>query len=94
MSVGCWKSRLFDEMTDLIIYSHEEGIEKPDRRAYELLCERLGAQPAEIVFLDDAEPNVAAARAFGIHAILFRDTSQAIADIKACLEADGRGQRA
>ncbi len=77
----------FAEMTDLIIYSHEEGIAKPDRRIFDLTCERLGVQPAEIVFLDDAEPNVAAARACGFYAILFKDTAQAIADTQTCLEA-------
>ena len=77
----------FDEMTDLIIYSHEEGMAKPDPRIFALTCTRLDVQPGEIVFLDDAEPNVAAARELGIHAIPFRDTAQAIADISACLRA-------
>jgi putative hydrolase of the HAD superfamily len=77
----------FDKMTDLIIYSHEVGIAKPDRRIYELTCERLGVQPAEMIFLDDHERPVAAARELGIHAILFRETTQAIADIQAYLEA-------
>ncbi len=77
----------FDEMTDVIIYSHEVGIAKPERRIFELTCERLGVQPTEIVFLDDFEPHVAAAREFGIQAILFRETKEAIADIQACLQA-------
>jgi epoxide hydrolase-like predicted phosphatase len=76
----------FDKMTDLIIYSHEVGIAKPDRRIYELTCERLGVQPAEMIFLDDHERPVAAAREFGIHAILFQNAAQAIADIQACLQ--------
>ncbi len=77
----------FAEMTDLIIYSHEEGMEKPDPRIFALACERLGVQPAEVVFLDDVETNVAAARACGLHAVLFRDNAQAIADIQTCLQA-------
>ncbi len=77
----------FDEMCDLIIYSHEVRMSKPDRRIYELTCERLGVQPAEIVFLDDYEPNIVAAREFGMHAIFFQETSQAIADIQTCLQA-------
>ncbi len=77
----------FAEMTDLIIYSHEEGIAKPDPRIFELTCDRLGVQPGEIVFLDDSERIVTAACEFGIHAILFRDTAQAMADINACLRA-------
>jgi FMN phosphatase YigB (HAD superfamily) len=31
----------FEEMCDLIIYTHEEGIAKPDPRIYELTCKRL-----------------------------------------------------
>src|SRR5258708_7858589 len=75
----------FAEMCDLIIYSHEEGIAKPERRIFELTCERLGVSPAEMIFLDDAERCIAGARELGIHAILFRETAQAIAEIEACL---------
>ena len=77
----------FAEMCDLIIYSHEEGIAKPDRRIYELTCERLGVQPAEMIFLDDHQRPVTAARELGIHAILFQNTAQAIADVQAMLLA-------
>lgn len=76
----------FDEMCDLIIYSHEEGVAKPDAHIFEMTCERLGVSPDEMVFLDDAPRNSAAARDLGIHAILFTDTAQAIADIQSCLE--------
>ena len=75
----------FDEMCDLIIYTHEEGIAKPDPRIYELTCKRLGVQPAEMLFLDDNEQNIAAAHALGIHAIHCRETEQAIADVRAYL---------
>ena len=75
----------FDEMTDLIIYSHEVGIAKPERDIFELTCKRLGRQPEEVIFLDDARTNVTAAREFGMHAILFQETAQAIADIQALL---------
>lgn len=75
------------DLCDVIIYSHEVGLEKPDRRIFELTCERLGVQPAEVIFLDDVEQHVAAARELGIHAILFRENSQAIADVEACLAA-------
>ncbi len=78
----------FEEMCDLIIYTHEEGIAKPERCIFELTCKRLGIQPTEIVFLDDVEANVAAAREFGIHAILFKDTTQAIAGVQAVLMAN------
>lgn len=75
------------EIADVIIYSHEVGVAKPDPRIYAIACERLGVRPEEIVFLDDVERNVVAANDYGIHAILFRDNAQAIADIQATLDA-------
>src|SRR5215467_8640970 len=76
----------FEEMCDLIIYSHEEGIAKPDPRIYELTCRRLGVQPTEMLFLDDVQQMVEAALALGINAIHFRETEQAIAEIEAVLQ--------
>lgn len=77
----------FDAIADLIVYSHEEGIAKPDPRIFARTCERLAVQPAETAFLDDYPGHVAAARALGMHAILFTSTDQAIADLDACLRA-------
>jgi putative hydrolase of the HAD superfamily len=75
----------FDEMTDVIVYSHEVGVAKPDRRIYELACEKMVVQPAEMIFLDDVEVNIAAACELGIHGIVFKYNAQAIVDIQACL---------
>jgi epoxide hydrolase-like predicted phosphatase len=77
----------FEQLTDEIIYSHEVGISKPDLRIYEMACERLGVLPKEMIFLDDLEPNVAAAQDLGAHGILFTSTAQAITDIEAALNA-------
>jgi len=77
----------FGDITDLIVYSHEVGIAKPDPRIYALTCERLGIQPAEMLFVDDYAPNIAAARAFGAQAILYQTTEQTIAEIEAALRA-------
>lgn len=76
----------FEEMCDLIIYSHEVGCAKPDRRIFELTRQRLGVQPAEMIFLDDVEGHVIAARDFGIHAILYENNAQAIEAINLLLE--------
>ncbi len=77
----------FEEMCDLIVYSHEEGIAKPEWPIFELTWARLGVQPEEMVFLDDVDTHVAAASELGIHAILFENNAQAIADIERCLHA-------
>jgi arylsulfatase A-like enzyme len=75
----------FADITDVIIYSHEVGLKKPDPRVYALTGERLGVAPREVVFLDDGPQAVQGARAAGWQAVLFQDTRQAIADVEACL---------
>jgi len=76
----------FGDLTDLIVYSHEVGMSKPDPRIYQLACDGLGVAAAEMVFLDDVPENVTAARQAGLHGVLFDDTTQAIADIQALLD--------
>ena len=75
----------FTSMVDVAIYSHEEGIRKPDPRIYALAAERIGFPPSEIVFLDDVPENIDGARACGFQAVLFTSTPQSIADIEALL---------
>jgi putative hydrolase of the HAD superfamily len=77
----------FDEICDVIVYSHEVGALKPDARIYHLACELLGVQPHETVLVDDDESNVAGARAIGMNAILFSDNRQAIAAVHAAVTA-------
>lgn len=75
----------FDEITDVIVYSHEVGMEKPDPRIYRLACERLGVRPEEAVFLDDVPEAVEGARQVGMHGVVFQDNDQAVAAIEALL---------
>jgi epoxide hydrolase-like predicted phosphatase len=75
----------FATMADVLVYSYEVGIEKPDEQIYEITCQRLGVHPSEVVFLDDLEANVAAASRLGMRAVLFQSTTQAIREVEACL---------
>lgn len=52
------------------VFSNEIGVRKPDVAAFMALAEALQAAPHELVFVDDAERNVAAAEALGFHALL------------------------
>ncbi|MBO5109513.1 MAG: HAD family phosphatase [Clostridia bacterium] len=56
---------------DGCIFSARVGLVKPDPAIFALLCDTFGLQPEETVFVDDNADNVAAARAFGIHAYPF-----------------------
>ena len=75
----------FGDMTDLIVYSHEVGMAKPDPRIYRLTCDRLGVLPKHVVFLDDRADFVQGALDTGMRAILYEDNDQAIADLEAAL---------
>ncbi len=68
------------DLCDTIVYSHEVGCRKPAPRIYRVACERLGVAANEVLFLDDVDANVEAARALGRRAITFVSTEQAIAD--------------
>jgi putative hydrolase of the HAD superfamily len=75
----------FEDMCDVIVYSHEVGWRKPDPQIYHAACHRLGCAPENAVLLDDVPANVDGARAVGMHAVLFTDTAQAIADLEALM---------
>lgn len=77
----------FAGLFDTIIYSHEVGLAKPDRRIYALLCGELDVVPNELVFVDDLQENVDAAVQFGIHAVLHRSARQSIDAVNSFLAA-------
>jgi len=76
------------EITDLIVYSYEEGLAKPDPQIYEIACRRLEVQPNQAIFLDDRAENVTAANNLGMRGILFSGTSQAIDQINDCINRE------
>jgi epoxide hydrolase-like predicted phosphatase len=66
-----WRSLLpVDELFSQVVDSSREGMRKPDPAIYHLTQERLGVDdPASVLFLDDAEGNIVAARDVGWHAV-------------------------
>ncbi len=51
--------------------SYEVGARKPEARYYERVLARTGLAPHELLFVDDREENVDAARTLGLPAVLF-----------------------
>lgn len=72
-------------LSDLVLYSHEERMRKPDPAFYQLACERLGVRPSEALLVDDHEPFVAGARELGMTAIRFASNEQVIPIIERAL---------
>jgi HAD superfamily hydrolase (TIGR01509 family) len=58
---------------DGAVVSGEEGVLKPSAAIFERLRDRFGLDPAETLFVDDLEANVAGARAAGFLAHRFLD---------------------
>lgn len=71
--------RLFDGR----IVSGEVKLGKPDPAIYQLLLSRFNLNPREIVFIDDREENVVAARNLGIESIRFISPAQLERDLAA-----------
>jgi hypothetical protein len=61
------------ERFDHVLFSHQMGSMKPSRECFDDAVRTIGCEPGEIVFLDDSQTNVDAARDRGLRA--FRVTS-------------------
>jgi len=64
------------DMFDVLVFSCVEGLEKPDRRIYEITLERLGSKPGQAVFIDDRQDYIRGAREVGLNIILFKSVDQ------------------
>ncbi len=64
-----------DELVESMVISGEVGVAKPDPRIYEIMLSSLSLKPHEVLFVDDVEANVLAARELGIRATQSTSTS-------------------
>ena len=69
-----------------VIESSKAGVRKPDPAIYLMMCEKLGVDPAECIYLDDLGINCKPASQLGMHAIKVTSGEQALADLSAVLE--------
>jgi putative hydrolase of the HAD superfamily len=56
---------------DVLVWSYQLGMVKPDPAIYLHLLSELGTRPEETLFLDDKLANVEAARALGMQSLVF-----------------------
>lgn len=63
-------------MFDVLVFSCEEGMMKPDRRIYDLTLERLGSLAEQSVFIDDRSDYILGAKDVGLRIILFESIAQ------------------
>ena len=86
-----WSHELFPtalQMFDFLhwfdgrVVSGEEKMRKPEPAFYQILLDRYGLQPAEVIFIDDNLRNVRAAEAIGIRSIRFITPHQLHTELK------------
>jgi putative hydrolase of the HAD superfamily len=71
-----WLSRF-----DVLVWSYQLGIAKPDPAIYRYALEKLGTRPAETLFVDDKAENVDAAIALGMKGLIFSTVEKLRADL-------------
>ncbi len=67
---------------DVIVESSRVALRKPDPAIYRLVCDELGVEPTESVFLDDLGINLKPARAMGMATIKVTDPDTAVAQLE------------
>ena len=77
----------FLPLVDGVVFSYRELMIKPNKKIYELICNRYDINPAEAVFLDDTEKNIIAARDYGLHGIHFKSYEQGKAELEELLKS-------
>ncbi len=65
----------FPGLFDTVVLSGEVGMRKPEKEIFLHAADTLGLAPAECVFIDDMEANVAAAQACGMTGLLYTETA-------------------
>jgi len=64
------RDSFFNEADGIVVSAHEKLI-KPEAAIYQCILNRYNLVPEETIFIDDSAANIAAAKAQGIHGIVF-----------------------
>ncbi|MGB2791217.1 MAG: HAD-IA family hydrolase [Candidatus Moraniibacteriota bacterium] len=67
---------------DKIVISGEIGFQKPHKEAFDVVFQKLGVLPQEVIFIDDAPKNLEKAAEIGYTPILFRGNDKLKEDLE------------
>jgi len=68
----------YDKYFDVVMFSWNEGMMKPNLEIYKKLLKNLGLKAEEVVFVDDKKENIDGANEVGIHGILYKSYDKLI----------------
>ena len=74
-----YADEIHSQLTEIFkkIYSAAEmGVSKKDPESYRTIAKDIGAEPNEILFIDDSEGNVAAAKEAGLKAFVYKELEE------------------
>ena len=72
----------WDEIFDAEVLSGKYGIQKPNKKIYQILLKELGVKPKNCVFVDDKIENIEAAESLGIKGIHFTSYKALVQELK------------
>ena len=75
----------FPGLFDAVVISGEVGMRKPEEGIFLYAARALGLAPAECVFIDDMEANVAAAAGCGMTGLLHTEAQSTAAALRGLL---------
>ena len=78
----------YREHFDHLLYSCELGHSKPSVEYFSSALAKIAVDPSEVLFIDDHEPNVSAARSGGLHGEIFH-LSEGVGRIREILRGYG-----
>lgn len=61
----CFERVGIADLVDEYVFSFEHGVEKPNEKIFRIACERLGADPTDVLMIGDSEEADGGARAIG-----------------------------
>lgn len=70
------------ELPDVLVLSGDIGHQKPHKEAFQVLFEKLGLKPQEVVFIDDTPRSLEKADEIGYIPILFKNNEQLKSDLR------------
>jgi putative hydrolase of the HAD superfamily len=84
------KEYINHELFDVMVFSSEVGIMKPEPEIYQHTLSQLEISADESIFIDDRQKNVEGAQRIGMHSILFTKSEQTIIEILGMLQKHKR----
>lgn len=82
MSYEAFKKYKLDEKVDIAVWSHKEGLRKPNPEIYHLVAQRLKLPAKNCLFIDNRDWNLIPAKQIGMNYILFQNYKHLFKQLK------------